>query len=96
MAACHGNQQLIGMESMLYLTVAIYISRHMMKKMERSFGTDGTEAGTNLIVDANLGESGSWPWWLISVGDKVYFTSWDGDQRQLWHYWENPGPVISV
>tara|TARA_B100000674_G_scaffold122770_1_gene93920 strand:+ start:4217 stop:6427 length:2211 start_codon:yes stop_codon:yes gene_type:complete len=58
--------------------------------------TDGTEAGTVLIVDVNNGEVGSWPWYLTAMGDKVYFTAWDGDQRQLWHYWDNPGPIISV
>ena len=50
----------------------------------------------NIIVDGNPGESGSWPWWITALGDKIYFTSWDGNQRQLWHYWDTPGPVISV
>ncbi len=74
----------------------LYFSANDGENGEELWRTDGTDAGTNLIVDANSGESGSWPWWLVSVGDKVYFTSWDGDQRQLWHYWDNPGPVISV
>ena len=57
--------------------------------------TDGTESGTEIVVDVHQGENGSWPWWLTSVGDKLYFTAWDGDQRQLWHYWDNPGPILS-
>ena len=57
--------------------------------------TDGTESGTELIVDVHQGENGSWPWWFTSVEDKLYFTAWDGDQRQLWHYWDNPGPILS-
>ena len=40
----------------------------MMKKMERSFGGQmGQKLELIWIVDANLGESGSWPWWLISL-----------------------------
>ncbi len=74
----------------------LYFSANDGENGEELWRTDGTEAGTNLIVDANSGETGSWPWWFISAGDKVYFTSWDGDQRQLWHYWDNPGPIISV
>ncbi|MCH1591507.1 MAG: hypothetical protein L7R66_00785 [Candidatus Thalassarchaeaceae archaeon] len=58
--------------------------------------TDGTENGTELVVDVNVGEDGSWPWWLTTAGEKIYFTAWDGDQRQLWHYWDNPGPIVSA
>ena len=57
--------------------------------------SDGTENGTNMVVDANPGEGDSWPWWFTSVGDKLYFTAWDGNTRELWFYWDNPGPVIS-
>jgi ELWxxDGT repeat protein len=74
----------------------LYFSANDGENGEELWRTDGTEAGTNLIVDANPGETGSWPWWITSLGDKIYFTSWDGNQRQLWHYWDNPGPVISV
>ena len=45
-----------------------------------------------LLMDL-LGDS--WPWWFTSVGDKLYFTAWDGNTRELWFYWDNPGPVIS-
>ena len=74
----------------------LYFSANDGENGEELWRTDGTEAGTSLIVDANPGDTGSWPWWFIASGDKIYFTSWDGDQRQLWHYWDNPGPVISV
>ena len=74
----------------------LYFSANDGENGEELWRTDGTEAGTNLIVDANPGQTGSWPWWITSLGDKIYFTSWDGNQRQLWHYWDNPGPVISV
>ena len=57
--------------------------------------SDGTENGTNMVVDANPGEGDSWPWWFTSVGDKLFFTAWDGNTRELWFYWDNPGPVIS-
>lgn len=57
--------------------------------------TDGTSAGTQMVVDFNNGSDGSWPWQFNSVGDKLYFSMWDGDQRQLWYYWDNPGPVIT-
>ena len=57
--------------------------------------SDGTEDGTSMVVDANPGEGDSWPWWFTSVGDKLFFTAWDGNTRELWFYWDNPGPVIS-
>tara|TARA_B100001115_G_scaffold185112_1_gene191909 strand:- start:22913 stop:24046 length:1134 start_codon:yes stop_codon:yes gene_type:complete len=57
--------------------------------------TDGTSAGTQMVLDFNNGSDGSWPWQFNSVGDKLYFSMWDGDQRQLWYYWDNPGPVIT-
>ena len=57
--------------------------------------TDGTSEGTHMVADYNNGSDGSWPWQFNSVGDKLYFTLWDGDQRQLWYYWDNPGPIIS-
>ena len=57
--------------------------------------SDGTENGTNMVVDANPGEGDSWPWWFTSLGDRLFFTAWDGNTRELWFYWDNPGPVIS-
>lgn len=72
-----------------------YFSANDGESGEELWRTDGTESGTELIVDVNVGEGGSWPWWFTKMGDKIYFTSWDGDQRQLWFYWDNPGPVIS-
>jgi len=58
--------------------------------------TDGTSEETLMVADYNNGSDGSWPWQFNSVGDKLYFSLWDGDQRQLWFYWDNPGPIISV
>ncbi len=72
-----------------------YFSANDGERGEELWRTDGTESGTELIVDVNIGDDGSWPWWLTVMGDKIYYTAWDGDQRQLWHYWENPGPVMS-
>ena len=72
-----------------------YFSANDGESGEELWRTDGTESGTELIVDVHQGENGSWPWWFTSVGDKLYFTAWDGDQRQLWHYWDNPGPILS-
>ena len=72
-----------------------YFSANDGESGQELWRTDGTESGTELIVDVNAGEGGSWPWWFTTMGDKIYFTSWDGDQRQLWFYWDNPGPVIS-
>ena len=72
-----------------------YFSANDGENGEELWRTDGTELGTELLVDVHQGENGSWPWWLTIVGDKLYFTAWDGDQRQLWYYWDNPGPVLS-
>ena len=72
-----------------------YFSADDGENGEELWRTDGTELGTELLVDVHQGENGSWPWWLTIVGDKLYFTAWDGDQRQLWYYWDNPGPVLS-
>ena len=83
------QQRVVEMGGALYFTV------HDGTHGWELWRTDGTESGTELIVDVNIGEDGSWPWWLTVMGDKIYYTAWDGDQRQLWHYWENPGPVMS-
>ena len=57
--------------------------------------SDGTAEGTKLAVDAVPGENGSWPLWLISIGDKIYFTANNDEHgRQMWFHWDNPGPVI--
>ena len=58
--------------------------------------TNGTENGTELVVDINPGNNSSWPNRYISVGDKLYFTSWSEERgRQLRFYWDNPGPVLA-
>ena len=72
-----------------------YFSANDGENGEELWRTDGTETGTELLVDVNDGEVGSWPWYLVPMGDKVYFTAWDGDQRQLWYFWDNPGPIMS-
>tara|TARA_B100000676_G_scaffold118885_1_gene118411 strand:+ start:149 stop:2371 length:2223 start_codon:yes stop_codon:yes gene_type:complete len=58
--------------------------------------TNGTESGTELVVDINPGKNSSWPNRFISVGEKLYFTSWSQERgRQLMFYWDNPGPEIT-
>jgi ELWxxDGT repeat protein len=56
--------------------------------------SDGTEEGTNILVDIVPGANDSWPWKLTSFGDKLLFTIWDGETRNLYFYWDNPGPNI--
>ncbi len=57
--------------------------------------SDGTANGTELVVDATPGNESSWPARYTSIGGKLYFTSYSEDRgRQLWFYWDNPGPVI--
>ena len=47
--------------------------------------TDGTEAGTEMVRDINLGENASNPGWLTSLGSKVYFVATDGIHgNELW------------
>ena len=72
-----------------------YFSASDGESGEELWRTDGTEEGTTMLVDANPGEVGSWPWWFSTTDDKVYFTAWDGVSRELWYYWDNPGPIIS-
>ena len=72
-----------------------YFSASDGESGEELWRTDGTEEGTTMLVDANPGEVGSWPWWLSTTDDKIYFTAWDGVSRELWYYWDNPGPIIS-
>ena len=58
--------------------------------------TDGTDLGTEIVVDINPGNNSSWPNRFISVGEKLYFTSWSQERgRQLMFYWDNPGPEIT-
>jgi ELWxxDGT repeat protein len=47
--------------------------------------SDGTNAGTKLLRDVNLGAASSRPRWLTSVGDTLFFTARDGEHgRELW------------
>ena len=72
-----------------------YFSANDGENGEELWRTNGTDSGTMMIVDANPGEGGSWPWWFSIAEDRLYFTAWDGNSRELWFYWDNPGPVIS-
>ena len=57
--------------------------------------TNGTQSGTEMVVDINPGNNSSWPNRYISIGEKLYFTSWSQERgRQLMFYWDNPGPII--
>jgi ELWxxDGT repeat protein len=57
--------------------------------------TDGTVNGTELVIDIVPGSESSWPNRFFSFGDKLYFTSYSEERgRQLWFYWDNPGPII--
>jgi ELWxxDGT repeat protein len=53
---------------------------------EELWRTDGTEAGTFLLVDLDPGEDGSFPGEFTRLGDVVYFsvTSIQGSSCQLW------------
>ncbi len=58
--------------------------------------TDGTVNGTELVIDIASGSESSWPNRYFSLGDKLYFTSYSEERgRQLWFYWDNPGPIIA-
>ena len=47
--------------------------------------TDGTEAGTHLVIDLCPGHCSSWIAELAAAGDRVYFTGDDGVHgRELW------------
>ena len=47
--------------------------------------TDGTEVGTEMVRDINLGDNASNPGWLTSLGSKVYFVASDGVHgNELW------------
>jgi ELWxxDGT repeat protein len=58
--------------------------------------TDGTSNGTEMIVDATPGNESSWPTRYTIYGGKLYFTAYSEDRgRDLWFYWDNPGPIVS-
>lgn len=57
--------------------------------------TNGTANGTELVIDIVPGSDSSWPNRYFNFGDKLYFTSYSEERgRQLWFYWDNPGPII--
>ena len=57
--------------------------------------TNGTANGTELVIDIVPGSESSWPNRYFNFGDKLYFTSYSEERgRQLWFYWDNPGPII--
>lgn len=57
--------------------------------------TNGTANGTELVIDMVPGSDSSWPNRYLSFDDKLYFTSYSEERgRQMWFYWDNPGPII--
>jgi ELWxxDGT repeat protein len=49
------------------------------------WATDGTPAGTRLVLDIHAGGFGSFPTQLVAVGDRVYFAADDGIHgSELW------------
>ena len=59
--------------------------------------SDGTSNGTNILIDATPGVNSSWSNRYIAMGEKVYFTPYSEERgRQLWFYWDNPGPIIGA
>lgn len=56
--------------------------------------SDGTAAGTKLLVDINPGTSPSEPAWMTALGDKVYFNATDGVTG--FELWETDGTVAGT
>lgn len=46
--------------------------------------TDGTAAGTVLVKDIRAGSASSQPYWLMAVGNRIYFSADTGSGRELW------------
>jgi ELWxxDGT repeat protein len=79
----------------------VYFTANSQEYGYEIWHTDGTVQGTNILLDLNPGTNSSYPWWLTSFGDKLYFTAAEIDPyptngRQMYFYWDNPGPVIEI
>jgi len=60
------------------------------------FGTDGTTAGTRLVIDARPGSASSTLDWLTPLGDDLYFTSSDSAGiARLWRM-QSDGTTAAV
>ena len=89
-----GNQLIIHKEM-------IYFTANSPEYGYEIWHSDGTENGTQILLDLNPGTNSSYPWWLTSFGDKLYFTAAEEDPypfngRQMYYYWDNPGPIIDI
>ena len=94
------NEMLFG-EQMILHDEKIYFTANSPEYGYEIWQSDGTMQGTNILLDLNPGNNSSYPWWLTSFGNKLYFTAtniepYPTDGRQMYFYWDNPGPVINI
>ncbi|WNJ20591.1 T9SS type A sorting domain-containing protein [Pontibacter sp. G13] len=62
-----------------------FIASDTVNYGEELWKTDGTLAGTEMVLDINPGEPGSDPKHLVAIGDTVYFSADNGtDGAELW------------
>ena len=79
--ASSSPDNLTNVDGMLYFTADDGVHGRELWK------TDGTQAGTELVKDINLGPNGSWPSGsnLVALNDVLYFVAGDGTNGQaLW------------
>jgi len=89
-----GNQLIIHKEM-------IYFTANSPEYGYEIWYSDGTENETQILLDLNPGTNSSYPWWLTSFGDKLYFTAAEEDPypfngRQMYYYWDNTGAIIDT
>jgi len=88
-------------EQMIIHDEMIYFTAYSPDYGYEIWYTNGTEEGTKLLLDLNPGINSSYPWYLTSFGDKLYFTAtvsdpYPLDGRQMYLYWDNMGPIIDI
>ena len=56
--------------------------------------TDGTNAGTRMVADLNVGSASSYPNNLTVINNALYFSANDGNGNALWVYRDRAVPTI--
>ncbi|MDA8745962.1 pre-peptidase C-terminal domain-containing protein [Rubripirellula amarantea] len=75
----------LGPSNFIEVGSTIYFTTESSGNGSELWKTDGTAAGTSLVIDLRQGSVGSYPTYLTNVGGSLYFSANDGiNGKELW------------